>query len=133
MHDTLQIIADSYIALTAACAVTGLPRYIYGINKAYFNAEERVLKNRKLSQSSKEMKKKINKTRREFVFKESLKTFIPIYHIFNTAQNMVYRDRYDEFHESYFESRFEDIIDNENMSKVDYKVSKVVKKYIYKD
>ena len=133
MHDTLQIMADSYIALTAACTVTGLASYIYGINKAYYDAEDRVLKNRKLSYSSKKMAKNIKNEKRKFVFKESLKTFIPVYHIYNSVINLVERDKFYQMHYDYFTSRFEDVNDNEKMNKSNYIVSKAVKKYIYKD
>ena len=125
MHDNLQILFDSYIALTAASTVTGLATYIYGVNKAYYDGESR-LESKKLTRDSKKMVKNLKSYKRELVIKESLKTFIPIYNVYNSVTLFVARDKLYELYKDHFEDSFENINDNERMSKYDADTEKAI-------
>lgn len=125
MHDKLQILFDSYIALTAASTVTGLATYIYGVNKAYYDGESR-LEFKKLTRDSKKMVKHLKSYKRELVIKESLKTFIPIYNVYNSVILFVNRDKFYELYKDHFEGSFENVNDNERMSKYDADTEKAI-------
>ena len=125
MHDKLQILFDSYIALTAASTVTGLATYIYGVNKAYYDGESR-LESKKLTRDSKKMAKHLKSYKRELVIKESLKTFIPIYNVYNSVTLFVARDKLYELYKDHFEDSFENVNDNERMSKYDADTEKAI-------
>lgn len=125
MHDKLQILFDSYIALTAASTVTGLATYIYGVNKAYYDGESR-LESKKLTRDSKKMVKHLKSYKRELVIKESLKTFIPIYNVYNSVTLFVARDKLYELYKDHFKDSFENINDNERMSKYDADTEKAI-------
>ena len=125
MHDKLQILFDSYISLTAASTVTGLATYIYGVNKAYYDGESR-LESKKLTRDSKKMVKHLKSYKRELVIKESLKTFIPIYNVYNSVTLFVARDKLYELYKDHFEDSFENINDNERMSKYDADAEKAI-------
>ena len=125
MHDKLQILFDSYIALTAASTVTGLATYIYGVNKAYYDGESR-LESKKLTRDSKKMVKHLKSYKRELVIKESLKTFIPIYNVYNSVVLFVNRDKFYELYKDHFEGSFENVNDNERMSKYDADTEKAI-------
>lgn len=125
MHDKLQILFDSYIALTAASTVTGLATYIYGVNKAYYDGESR-LESKKLTRDSKKMIKNLKSYKRELVIKESLKTFIPIYNVYNSVTLFVARDKLYELYKVHFEDSFENVNDNERMSKYDADTEKTI-------
>ena len=125
MHDKLQILFDSYIALTAASTVTGLATYIYGVNKAYYDGESR-LESKKLTRDSKKMVKNLKSYKRELVIKESLKTFIPIYNVYNSVTLFVARDKLYELYKDHFEDSFENVNDNERMSKYDADTEKAI-------
>ena len=125
MHDKLQILFDSYIALTAASTVTGLATYIYGVNKAYYDGESR-LESKKLTRDSKKMVKHLKSYKRELVIKESLKTFIPIYNVYNSVTLFVARDKLYELYKDHFKDSFENINDNERMSKYDADKEKAI-------
>ena len=125
MHDKLQILFDSYIALTAASTVTGLATYIYGVNKAYYDGESR-LETKKLTRDSKKMVKHLKSYKRELVIKESLKTFIPIYNVYNSVTLFVARDKLYELYKDHFEGSFENVNDNERISKYDADTEKAI-------
>lgn len=125
MHDKLQILFDSYIALTGASAVTGLAAYIYGVNKAYYDGESR-LETKKLTRDSKKMVKHLKSYKRELVIKESLKTFIPIYNVYNSVTLFVARDKLYELYKDHFEGSFENVNDNERISKYDADTEKAI-------
>lgn len=126
MQDKLRLLFDSYIALTAASTVTGLATYIYGVNKAYYDGELR-LENKDLTKESKRMVKNIKRYKSKTILEESLKTFIPVYNVYNSAILLVGREKFNEFHNEYFASRFEDVNDNERMSKYDSENEKALK------
>ena len=125
MHDKLQILFDSYIALTAASTVTGLATYIYGVNKAYYDGESR-LESKKLTRDSKKMVKHLKSYKRELIIKESLKTFIPIYNVYNSVTLFVARDKLYELYKDHFEGSFENVNDNERISKYDADTEKAI-------
>lgn len=113
MQDKLQILFDSYIALSAASAVTGLATYIYGVNKAYYDGES-ILETKNLTKESKRMVKHIKNFKRKLVLEESLKTFIPVYNVYNSAMLLVARNKLNELYEKHFTNSFEEVIDNES-------------------
>ena len=125
MQDKLRLLFDSYIALTAASTVTGLASYIYGVNKAYYDGEARI-ENKNLTKESKRMVKNIKKFKSELIAEESLKTFIPVYNVYNSAMLLVARKKLNEHYNDYFASRFEDVNDNERMSKYDADTEKAI-------
>lgn len=116
MQDKIRLLVEFYISVSALTSIPGYANYVYNVNKAYYDAENK-LESEELCEESKQMKKSIKSFKREIILEESLRTLIPFYNIYNSNILLSQRDKFYDLYKRYFTSRFEDINDNERLEK----------------
>lgn len=126
MQDKIRLLVEFYISLSALTSIPGYANYVYNVNKAYYDAENK-LESEELCEESKQIKKSIKSFKREIILEESLRTLIPFYNIYNSNILLSQRDKFYDLYKRYFTSRFEDINDNERLEKNKTDMDEVVK------
>lgn len=126
MQDKIRLLVEAYISLSALTSIPGYANYVYNVNKAYYDAENK-LEIEELCEESKQMKKRLKSFKREIILEESLRTLIPFYNIYNSNILLSQRDKFYDLYKRYFTSRFEDINDNERLEKNKTNMDEAVK------
>ena len=64
MQDKIRLLVEFYISLSALTSIPGYANYVYNVNKAYYDAENK-LESEELCEESKQIKKSIKSFKRE--------------------------------------------------------------------
>lgn len=126
MQDKIRLLVEFYISVSALASIPGYANYVYNVNKAYYDAENK-LESEELCEESKQMEKSIKSFKREIILEELLRTLISFYNIYNSNILLSQRDKFYDLYNKYFTSRFEDINDNERLEKNKTNIDEAVK------